>query len=1007
MVNLTYQELVETQTQALPSATLETLKRMREDLCSTKTVKFKLQPAQRFLRRVMSPDSPVRNLLMVHGAGGAKTCSAIQIAEEYIIRPEFQDKRVLILANPSIQENFKTQLFDISRVSVDKDGLVMSQQCTGRKYLDMIQRMQNEPLSLTDKSSQERIMNIASKILNEFYEFRGYGEFANMVESNKNTEWVSEKFDNRLIIVDEAHNLRETSETETTKLTSSALEYVLKNAKGITLVLLTATPMYDTYDELIYYFNLFLWNDRRIDLKKSIKTSDIFNDMGEFNEGKETVFRSWCQDYISYLKGDNPFTFPFRLPPPTELIADVDRTTDVYGKKITFKRKYLALTQSIVSPYQAEAIRGLTPTNISEPNLLCVFPDKKPFRETFEKTGESYSYKGIKFLSPSTLETYSSKYSLIMKILNESKGVVFVYSNLVEVGAKLFSMVLEEHGYEPAVGNRLLQDTSGEVNRGSKGKYVLFTSETNPIDIRKALIRLRNPKNKTGSDIRIIVASPKVSEGVDFRFVRQVHVLDPWFNMSRIEQVVGRGIRTCSHSALPFEEQNCTIYLHICRFPDSKQETLDEYIYRTFAEGKAIRIAKVKRVIMESAMDCPLQSNINVLPQDWRTGLKIPQIRSQDGKELSLTLFAMSSPTFEESIEDFTCKIKESTPDELHERPLSAILDVKDEVLDSIIKIIIQKPIWNEKDFYSHELMKNYSEEVISYILQTAIESGFRVKDKYGRLGHLESKDGLIVFSVGSHDTLQDRILKPEEEIEVSLKVVKKKEEEVTPQKIKDAPNIDAKRDAMNWGSEIKERFSTEVLNWHIVDNELTVCERLSHFLSLNWESPPIYATNLRITLENGKHLYVLGSKKIYNDDKEKIEPIGEEKDEYNKWITSSKERFLAKKDELFASMKSGNIVFNLDDKSKEIRKAPRSKTIGGRACTSYTEDILNTFAKWLHGDMFPENVSNKKNRCLFIDLLVREAILSKKEGIFWITPEEFEIYQEDEHRSFLLKQLG
>jgi hypothetical protein len=56
---------------------------------------------------------------------------------------------------------------------------------------------------------------------------------------------------------------------------------------------------------------------------------------------------------------------------------------------------------------------------------------------------------------------------------------------------------------------------------------------------------------------------------------------------------------------------------------------------------------------------------------------------------------------------------------------------------------------------------------------------------------------------------------------------------------------------------------------------------------------------------------------------------------------------------------------------------------------------------------MFPENVSNKKNRCLFIDLLVREAILSKKEGIFWITPEEFEIYQEDEHRSFLLKQLG
>jgi type I site-specific restriction endonuclease len=39
---------------------------------------------------------------MVHGTGAGKTCSAIQIAEEYIIRPEFQDKRVLVLANPSI-----------------------------------------------------------------------------------------------------------------------------------------------------------------------------------------------------------------------------------------------------------------------------------------------------------------------------------------------------------------------------------------------------------------------------------------------------------------------------------------------------------------------------------------------------------------------------------------------------------------------------------------------------------------------------------------------------------------------------------------------------------------------------------------------------------------------------------------------------------------------------------------------------------------------------------------
>lgn len=125
MPNVSREELMETKAQKLPeTASLESLKQMREEMCSTTMSRdFKLQPNQRFIRRVLSPDSPTRNLLLVHGTGVGKTCTAIQVAEEYIIRPEFQDKRVLVIANPSVQENFKTQIFDITRVSVDADGL--------------------------------------------------------------------------------------------------------------------------------------------------------------------------------------------------------------------------------------------------------------------------------------------------------------------------------------------------------------------------------------------------------------------------------------------------------------------------------------------------------------------------------------------------------------------------------------------------------------------------------------------------------------------------------------------------------------------------------------------------------------------------------------------------------------------------------------------------------------------------------------------------------------------
>jgi len=104
MPNTTYEELEETRAQELPPPSLSALKKLREEQCSTSSSRdFKLQSNQRFLRRVMSPESNTRGVILVHGTGVGKTCTAIQIAEEYIIRPEFQDKRVLVLANPSIQ----------------------------------------------------------------------------------------------------------------------------------------------------------------------------------------------------------------------------------------------------------------------------------------------------------------------------------------------------------------------------------------------------------------------------------------------------------------------------------------------------------------------------------------------------------------------------------------------------------------------------------------------------------------------------------------------------------------------------------------------------------------------------------------------------------------------------------------------------------------------------------------------------------------------------------------
>ena len=146
MANLTHPELAEIRNENLPMASLSALQELRTKLCNTSGADYTLQSHQKFLRRVLSPDSPTRNLLMVHGTGVGKTCTAIQIAEEYILRPEFQEKKVLVVAGPAVQSNFKTEIFDINRVGLDKtETLLSSKQCTGRRYLDMLLRIEAEP----------------------------------------------------------------------------------------------------------------------------------------------------------------------------------------------------------------------------------------------------------------------------------------------------------------------------------------------------------------------------------------------------------------------------------------------------------------------------------------------------------------------------------------------------------------------------------------------------------------------------------------------------------------------------------------------------------------------------------------------------------------------------------------------------------------------------------------------------------------------------------------------
>ena len=74
-------------------------------------------------------------------------------------------------------------------------------------------------------------------------------------------------------------------------------------------------------------------------------------------------------------------------------------------------------------------------------------------------------------------------------------------------------------------------------------------------------------ENKDGSLLKIILGTRSIMEGVSFKNVKQVHITDPWWNEARIEQILARAVRFCSHTGLPLDEQYTDIFRHYTVLP--------------------------------------------------------------------------------------------------------------------------------------------------------------------------------------------------------------------------------------------------------------------------------------------------------------------------------------------------------------------------------------------------------------------------------------------------------
>ncbi len=932
------------------------------------SAEFEIAPYQIFVRNFMSFQTPYNSLLLYHGLGTGKTCSAIGICEEMreYLKQMGINKKIIIVASPNVQDNFKLQLFDERKLKL-VDGVWTMKGCLGNKFLKEINPTNMKGLS------KEKIVQQAKSLINSSYSFYGYIQFSNdivKISGDDKTpiktkiQNLKREFDNSLIVIDEVHNIN-SSETNEKKSTSKNLLFLVSVVNNLRLLLLSATPMFNSYKEIIWLLNLMNINDRRA----VISTKDVFDSEGNIkNEGRDLLIKK-ATGYISFVRGEMPYTFPFRVYPKLfapdntfnsveeypnyqlngkkiknnnkleklslyltdigeyqqigyEYIMNILRSK-VSNKKQNFgysdlqtplqalniiypvdglkeiverqeKIKYSSLEESdneieedepeieeievdaeiededeipedvspiipeaaeetkedfveeapvaqlaplepviepvvepvselvaesepepdifseIIQPAEKEGlveaigdndeVSSLIAQTMKSMNLedkvggaksqmvmmkpkmltginglkrIMTFTDKAAQKKSFdfeyipsvkEKYGSIFSYEII--------GNFSSKIKSILKNIynkendNVSEGIVLIYSNYIDAGIIPIALCLEEMGF---------------VRYGANSPQLFKNPPTNPVDVRTMkeptdkkdflparycmitgdhrlspnndsdVKALTNENNLNGEKIKVVLISQAGSEGLDFKAIRQVHILEPWYNLSRIEQIIGRGVRNGSHKDLPFEKRNVEIFLHGTLLKNKEEEAVDLFVYR-YAEAKSVKIGKVTRLLKSVAVDCLLNyeqtqftienfqqieanRNITQILSNNKVieNFKIGDIPNTAVCDYMDTCSYECLPKSLEEIDGDEFRLNQSTYNE-------AYLFVNTDKLIQKIKNLFRNRFFYKKDDlinYINVPKKYPINQIYAAITQIIEDSSEYLTDKYGRSGYL------------------------------------------------------------------------------------------------------------------------------------------------------------------------------------------------------------------------------------------------------------------------------
>jgi len=238
---------------------------------------------------------------------------------------------------------------------------------------------------------------------------------------------------------------------------------------------------------------------------------------------------------------------------------------------------------------------------------------------------------------------YSPKFAQMLEDVETSPGSVLIYSQFRTIeGLGIFSEVLKRNGYaeirivkEEGIGY-VIEDMEVFDKKYDNKRFVVFNADRIKTNILMNIfngdysllpdtILAQLPDNKDqmyGKLVKIMMITQSGAEGISLKNVRRVLITEYFWNAVRINQVIGRAVRTCSHQMLPKKDQNVGVFLYIMKLTKEqldknptlrkkdKELTTDQHILE-IANNKENIINKFLNMLKSSSMDCIIHSAQN------------------------------------------------------------------------------------------------------------------------------------------------------------------------------------------------------------------------------------------------------------------------------------------------------------------------------------------------------------------------------------------------------------